>query len=617
MTAADGAGNLADLLRAAGRDHPERPALISDDQVRTWGELDAAADAGADALRETRIPAGARVLVALPTGSDLALTLFAIARAGLVAVPIDPARTDAALIAGRVQADIGIATTRNHGRVQAFLPTDLTGWWTAGPRPAAVSGRAAAAGGEDLAVIARAAHSDKAVMLSHRAVLAAVEAILQAGLLGLKATDRVLLALPLFHLAGFVTAFLPLTRVGGSAVVPATGGVVAALEAVKAHRVTIVPGAPGLYHELRSIPGADRSLASVRLMTSGAAPLDPADFAGIRKLTGQPVWEGYGISESSSVVCSSLMTHGARAGSVGLPLPGIEVRIVEAGEPEVEDGADRPGTDDEIAAEVAGSGEVGHIAIRGRTLFSGYWPDGAGGPDESGWFVTDDVGYTDDAGELHLVDRAGETITVAGFTVYPREVEEVLDHHPYVAEAAVVGVPGRAGQQVVAVLAARPGTHPTEDDLSEFVAERLPIFKRPTEFHLMAALPRTELGRLDRVAARLLYAEAAGIDLTVGPTPAAPLTAVRPEVPDAAAADDLLDDAPADAEPRPAEPVDEPLTGEDVSDPAAGGAPENPDLAPEPAADLDQLGVRLPGTGTRSRRGVRDTDEDLFGDEVL
>lgn len=610
MTASEGAGNLADLLRAAGRSYPDRPALFSQGGVRTWGELDAAADAGAAALHGTGIPVGARVLVALPTGSDLALVLFAIARAGLVSVPIDPARTDAALIAGRVQADIGISTTSSHGREMAFLPSDLAGWWATGGGSAAGqhagSEAPVATGGEDLAVIARASHGDKAVMLSHRAVLAAVDAILQAGRLGLNATDRVLLALPLFHLAGFVTAFLPLARVGGAAVVPAAGDVVAALEAVKVHRVTIMPGAPGLYHELRSIPGADRSLASVRLMTSGAAPLDPADFAGIRKLTGQPVWEGYGISESSSVVCSSLMTPGARAGSVGLPLPGIEVRIVDAGDGE--DGADSVGPDDEIAAEVAGSGEVGHIAVRGRTLFSGYWPDGAGGPDESGWFVTDDVGYTDDAGELHLVDRAGETITVAGFKVYPREVEEVLDQHPYVAEAAVVGVPGPAGQRVVAVLAARPGTHPTEDDLSEFVAENLPTFKRPTVFHLMAALPRTELGRLDRVAARQLYAEAVGIDLTDGPAPSSPLSAVRPDpaVPDRDRPDD------GSAGPDPAGPSDQ--SDAEATD---AGPSEDPDFAPEPVADLHQLGARLPGTGTRIRRGARDTDEDLFGDEVL
>ena len=144
---------------------------------------------------------------------------------------------------------------------------------------------------------------------------------------------------------------------------------------------------------------------------------------------------------------------------------------------------------------------MGRIAIRGATLFSGYWPDGGGGPGPDGWYVTGDIGYLDDAGELHLVDRAAEVIKVAGFTVYPREVEEVLATHPYVAEVAVIGLRDPRGQeQVVAVLVARAGKHPTPGDLTDFVSELLPPFKRPVAFHLVDGLPRTEVGRLDRAA---------------------------------------------------------------------------------------------------------------------
>src|SRR5439155_8479089 len=129
------------------------------------------------------------------------------------------------------------------------------------------------------------------------------------------------------------------------------------------------------------------------------------------------------------------------------------------------------------AADAGDGGEVGSIQIGGPTLFSGYWPDGTGGVDSDGWFATGDLGYFDDAGELHLVDRAAETVRIAGFTVYPREIEEVLTGHPYVRDAAVIGAPGRAGDAVVAVLLPLWGTHPTPSDLDEFVAERLPVFK--------------------------------------------------------------------------------------------------------------------------------------------
>ena len=576
--------NIADLLRDAAARHPDRPALIGDGLLRSWADLEAAVDAGADDLIQAGLSTGARVIVALPSGADLIVAMFAVARAGLVAVPVDPARTDLAVIAGRVQADAGIALSREHGRVTAFTAADIARWWSA---PPGSFGRTHG-GGEDLAMVARASHSDHAVMLSHRAVLAAVQAIRAAPGLALRDVDRVLLVLPLHHPSGFITAFLPLTTAGAAGVLPSAADPAAALAAVRAHRVSIIPAAPGLFHEFAREPGADRALASVRLMTSGAAPLDPTDFAAIRRLTGQPVWEGYGVSESSSVVSTALMAKTARPGSVGLPLAGIAVRIGGVDEDDAADG-------DELVAVLGGEGEVGRIEISGSTLFSGYWPDGAGGPDADGWFVTGDYGYLDDRGELHLVDRASETLTVAGFTVFPREVEEVLADHPYVAGAAVVGVPGPAGDDVVAVLVARPGTRPTQADLDEFVASRLPTFKRPVHYRVVDALPRKELGRIDREAARLAYASAEGIDLTA---PASALTAVI-------AAQGVAGPTTRKKE----QPATAPAA-EATTEPA-----DEPDVAPEPAGDLAELGNRLLGHD-RGGRGVEDTDEDLFGDEV-
>lgn len=452
-------------------------------------------------------------------------------------------------------------------------------------------------------------------MLSHRAILAAVGAIGELGSLRLSDGERVLQVLPMYHLAGWVVAFLPLTLVGGAGVLPdigfdartvgVGGGVLldgagssaarrateSALQAAHDHRVTVIPGAPGFFHHLVGVPGAERSLSSVRLLTSGTAPLEPDDFTQVKSLLGQPVWEGYGLSESASVVTSSLATSKPHLGSVGRPLPGIELRLITpdgadavpsvgphtAGEAAVRDGFD--------VAEAPDAGEVGRIAIRGDTLFSGYWPDGGGGPGADGWFVTGDIGYLDDAGELHLVDRAAETVTVAGFTVYPREVEDVLAGHPYVSEVAVIGLPGGDGhQQVVAVLVARPGTRPTQDDLSEYVSERLPPFKRPGAYHLVEVLPRTEVGRLDRASVQRRYAAAIGVpDRSAQPARLAAVPAGGDEIADARAA------FGASVEPEVA-----------------------PDVAPEEAAGLDQLGTRLPGTGDRVERGDQDTDEDLF-----
>ncbi len=618
--------NVADLLRSAARRYPDRPAVISTTGTHTWAQLDAAADAGVAALRGLGVSAGERVVIALPTGADLAASLFAAARAGVIAVPIGPSRGDVGSFADRVGAIAAISGDDDHGLPISIGPDRLAQWWTAEPVTAAGqpatggpgadgpgAGGTRTGGAEDLALLAR-VREDRAVMLSHRAILAAVRAIGELGSLRLSDGERVLQVLPMYHLAGWVVAFLPLTLVGGASVLPDIGfdartvgvdrgamldgagssagrrATESALQAAHDHRVTVIPGAPGFFHHLVKVPGAERSLSSVRLLISGTAPLEPDDFTQVKSLLGQAVWEGYGLSESASVVTSSLATSKPHLGSVGRPLPGIELRLITpegtdavptVGPPTAGEAAVRDSFD---VAEAPDAGEVGRIEIRGQTLFSGYWPDGGGGPGADGWFVTGDIGYLDDAGELHLVDRAAETVTVAGFTVYPREVEDVLAGHPYVSEVAVIGLPGGDGhQQVVAVLVARPGKRPTQDDLSEYVSERLPPFKRPGAYHLVEVLPRTEVGRLDRASVQRRYAATVGVaDGSAPPARLASVPAGGDEIADARAAFDT------------------------------SAKTEEPDVAPEEAAGLDELGTRLPGTGDRVERGDQDTDEDLF-----
>jgi len=536
-------GNVADVLSAAAVRAPRDAALIGAWGSRTWAELDAAAAAGAAEL--SRIPVGERVVLALPNGLELAAALFATLRAGLVAVPVDPEHADIRWVAQRVQARLVIADVPTEAVPDAEVtpPSRVGSWWDAEHAAGYDAARGPSARtGEDVALLARANRSGPPVMLSHRAILAAAQVVAGADPVALRPGDRVLQVLPLFHVVGLVTAFLPAALAGAAVVVPDQDGGIgraeAAVAAVRAHRVSVLPAEPTLYRQLDRIPGFERALGTVRLMTSGSSSLDPADFAAIRAATGQSVREGYGISEAAGAVASTLMAPMARPGSAGLPYPGVEVRIGDAEDTaeELEAAAEPDGPENSVIpaseppaaesntdftegitdlVEVTGpGGEVGRIAIRGVTLFSGYWPDGHGGPDEDGWFETVDIGYLDDAGELHLVDRAVETITVAGFTVYPREVEDVLVEHPLVADAAVVSVPGRGGPTVVAALVARPGTRPTADDVADFVAgSGLAPFKRPGDYLLVDVLPRTEVGRLDRTAVRRHYAEVRGIVL--------------------------------------------------------------------------------------------------------
>ncbi|MEP6981001.1 MAG: class I adenylate-forming enzyme family protein [Nakamurella sp.] len=611
--------DIAGLLRSAATAYPDAAALITEDRRWTWGELDRAADAGATTLRR-RAAAGERVLIHLPTGPELAVTLFAVARADLVAVPVDPSRA-----APEIAARLGIAVVVT-GSPEGLDPAIVVGisavsdWFDITVAP--VTPRR---GGEDIVVLARASRGGRAVMLSHRALLAREHSIVGAPQLRLTGADRVLLVLPLYHLAGFVTAFLPLATVGAAAVIadtpPVTGPNVpgtqawsqytsAVLAAVHTQRVTVIPGAPALYRLLIRSPEFERSLATVRLLTSEAAPLSAADGSAIRIRSGSPVWEGYGISEAASAVASTLMTTAPRVGSVGLPLPGVQIRIETTDDP--------PGAepDDDPLAAVDGDTDPGPISIRGPQLFSGYWPDGDGGPDADGWFTTSDLGYLDHLGELHLIDRVAETISVAGFTVYPREIESALLTHPFIRDAAVVGLPTADGDpggvELAAAVVAAPGTTPTDDDLTEHLQALLPVFKRPRRYQVLELLPRTELGRLDRDLVRQEWAHELGRVLPAAA--AARLAAVSPpeksspKVP------------PPDTSPLQKSPLQKsppvPLPG----DTGAGHAPDLPAGQPPEVIEvtqLDQLGTRLPGIGSRSERSAADTDFDLFDDDLV
>ncbi|MGH3978583.1 MAG: AMP-binding protein, partial [Pseudonocardiaceae bacterium] len=362
-------------------------------------------------------------------------------------------------------------------------------------------------GGEDLAVLAYTSGtsgSPRGVMLSHRALLANLEQCAALRPPPVTAADRVLLALPLFHSYGLGPGLLQVAHAAATAVLTDRFDAEEALSAIREHRVTMVVGVPPMYRAwLRLAPErlAD-GLATVRMLTSGAAPLDPRVLAGMRRVTGLDVFEGYGLAETGPVLTSTLVGGFAKPGSVGRPLPGapaagvgpVEIRLVDAGGRPLPMDID----DDEDA------GDTGVVAARGPNLFSGYWPDGAHGPGElpglgDGWLRTDDVGFVDADGDLHLVDRAGDLIIVNGFNVYPREVEDVLVEHLAVAEAAAVGIPHeRTGEAVCAVLVPVPGARPTTREIVDHCAARLARFKVPVEVVLADRLPHLPTGKLAR-----------------------------------------------------------------------------------------------------------------------
>jgi long-chain acyl-CoA synthetase len=307
-----------------------------------------------------------------------------------------------------------------------------------------------------------------------------------------------LLSLPLSHAYGLGPGLFQVAAAGATAVLLPKFTVDDALTAIATHRVTTVVGVPPMYSALLTVPDErlKEALATVRLFTSGAAPLPPAVLAGIQRVTGLPVHEGYGLTETAPVLTSTLVSGNAKPGSVGRPLPGVGLRLVDS------DGDPLPGPDpdDELDDETGGTGLV---AVSGPNLFSGYWPDGAHGPNAEGWFRTGDIGYLDADGDLHLVDRADDLIIVNGFNVYPHEVEHVIGRLAGVVEAAAVGVPDeRTGETVKAVVVRQPDADLTEQRVIEHCAGLLARFKVPTSVEFTDALPHSPTGKLARARLR-------------------------------------------------------------------------------------------------------------------
>ncbi|HJQ45414.1 MAG TPA: AMP-binding protein [Amycolatopsis sp.] len=485
--------NIANLLAQAAQRWPASLGVIDTTAgvAFTWSQLDSAVDGQARRLLENGVEPGDRVLLRLPTSADFAIALFAVARVGAIAVPLSPTAPEPEVAFAREHCGAGLVLGRDpdEGLVPTVGPVDPED----GGDPVAPVG-----GDEDIAVLCYTSSTTgpaRGVMLSHRALLANLEQLSRVPDT-IKQTDRVFIAIPLFHVYGLGPGLLQCAAVGGAAVLAERFDVVKALEVCAEHRVTVIGGVPAMYAEFaaRSAEELGAGLATVRLLNSGAAPLHPKVLAAIREKTGLGVFEGYGLTEAAPVVTSTLVTGYPKPGSVGRPLPGVELKLVGS------DGLPVPEDPDDPFADEA---DTGLVTVRGRNLFSGYWPDGAHGPDGEGWFRTGDVGYLDVDGDLHLVDRANDLVIVNGFNVFPREVEEVIGQLPEVAEVAVVGViDERTGEAVKAVVVPSAGASLSEQQVVDHCVEKLAGYKVPRTVEFAESLPHTPTGKLRRVRLR-------------------------------------------------------------------------------------------------------------------
>ncbi|MCV7197588.1 long-chain-fatty-acid--CoA ligase [Mycobacterium angelicum] len=484
----------ANLVASRDR-HPDRIALRCDDVALSFAELDAAAARVATLLERAGVDPGDRVGIMLPNTPAFVIAYFGIMYRGAVAVPMNPllkSREVAyylsnsgakALFATPAFAEEATAGADEVG-AQCWLVDDagLAELIADLPGQDAPQDRA----DDDVAIILHTSGTTgkpKGAMLTHgnmrRNADVSVRTLIQTG-----PDDVVMGCLPLFHVFGLTCGLNCSILAGATLTLIPRFDPRKALEVIQRDAVTVFQGVPTMYSALLGLadeaaPGATDTL---RTCTSGGASLPVQVLNDFENAFGCVVLEGYGLSETSPVASFNHPDRPRKAGSIGTPVEGVEMRVVDP------NGAEVP------------PGEPGEIQIRGHNVMKGYWnlPEATKSTiSEDGWLSTGDVGRVDEDGYFYIVDRTKDMIIRGGYNVYPREIEEVLYEHPAVAEAAVVGMPHDSlGEEVGAAVALKKNATADPDELRDYVKARVAAYKYPRRIWLVDALPKGPTGKV-------------------------------------------------------------------------------------------------------------------------
>jgi malonyl-CoA/methylmalonyl-CoA synthetase len=472
------------------RTAPQHPALIRPDATSvTNSELSHATFRAGHHLIELGVKPGDTVLMSCLPSVELVIAHLAVLLIGAVAVPVNTGFTsvEVANIATESSAVLAILsdTSRWSGSVPVIDPCFLAG-------PAGVTStqadvvleRVAGLTADSPAVLLFTSGTTgrpKGALLSHGNVLSSAAALVSAW--EWTSHDRLVLCLPLFHMHGLGVGVHGTILAGASAVILPSFSEEAVFDAIATHQATLMFGVPTMWTRLVDHSRV-QELSGLRLCVSGSAPLSTNVWNGLRDRSGQEIIERYGMTET--VMLTSNVLHGPvgqtrKPGTVGVALPGVEVKLHE------------PGPD-----------EVGEIVVRGPNVFSGYLnrPDAnAEAFLEGGWFRTGDLGRFDEDGFLSIVGRSKDLIITGGYNVYPVDVETIMRTHSDIAEVAIVGEPSDLwGETVTACVVLRDGADPSAPTASEkliaFAAEHLAPYQRPRKVVIMDSLPRNALGKV-------------------------------------------------------------------------------------------------------------------------
>ena len=485
--------NLASNLVDTAAAHASRIVVRVGETATTYQELDQAAARVAGLLRERSLKSGDRVGIMLPNVAEFAIIYYGVLRAGGIVVPMNPllkkrevayylADSGARLIfAWHAFADEACGGARQADADTIIVDPATFADLLASATP---EHRVVDRADEDTAVILYTSGTTgrpKGAELT-QANLARNTEVMRTDLIHLVADDVIFGGLPLFHSFGQTCTLNTAVASGACLTLLPRFAPGEALQIMAGHRVTVFAGVPTMYVALLAQSGrAAYDLSELRVCVSGGAALPVEVLRGFEEAFGCPVLEGYGLSETSPVASFNHPDRERKPGSIGTPIRGVQMRVVDS-------------RGDEVPR-----GEIGEIVIRGHNVMKGYWrkPEETAEAIQDGWFRTGDLGRVDADGYFMIVDRKKDMIIRGGYNVYPREIEEVLYEHPAVAEAAVIGLPHPAlGEEVGAAVTLKPGADATARELRDYVNAQVAAYKYPRKVWIVDALPKGPTGKI-------------------------------------------------------------------------------------------------------------------------
>ncbi|PLS07196.1 long-chain-fatty-acid--CoA ligase [Neobacillus cucumis] len=488
---------LTDLLETNIADFGEYPFLFFKEKTYTNVETKRFAEQFAGGLRNLGISEGDRVIVCMPNCPEVLFAYQGVTRAGAIIVPVmftlhpkelfyiaHNSGAKAVITSSYVLQNVEKSLEALPERptiIVTDLPTDKNklNFYDAMVRVEREFADNVKA--DDIAVIlytSGTTGNPKGVLLTHKNLFSNAQNSAKHN-----ETERgtTLGVLPLAHVYGLTVSNV-CYHTGSAIVVFSSFDVKEVLKAIERYRVRTFSAVPAIIHALVSYPNAaDYNTSSLESVGSGSAPLPVALLNAFEQKFGAKVLEGYGLSEAAPVVTAHSKRIEMKPGSVGVPIPGVEIKIV-----------------DEMG-EVVPVGKVGELVVRGENVTPGYYqnPEETNRVIKDSWLFTGDMARVDDEGYVYIIDRKKDLIIRGGFNVYPRDVEEILNSHEEVLEAAVVGVPDeRMGEEMIACVVRKPGSQVAEDELIRFCQDHLAKNKTPRRVIFLEAMPRNGVGKI-------------------------------------------------------------------------------------------------------------------------